>query len=1726
MNEESKMRLSIPVLRGKLQDQTEVPHGKETTKQKDGHPTRKTSETTETLFITSAEQKLWEQLLGHLSPSFWEVKISRAPQRDLPALSFTGSPEAVLRAKETISHLLILVGSQVKVNLMDVPQLKVVGFFQLHKGFHLFLWEGEASHIRVDAVVRIGTSGGLGYGNTVLAQRVWSPEGALYTNLDIHFSDPPTVELAAGMVKLALEAAFRKGFQSVVISYSGSTISTSEAEVIVVGMEAFRKNHPVAPLKSIHVVFGDGKATTVFYKECQKHWCSGKNDLEKFKNMLLSLESTRIDVVTSPHIKKKADVVVLPLVLDSDGLDWGSGARAITQKALEAIPHAADLCPGDILLVSGSAFPEFGCRETYLVRLDDSQKQQPEEARKAIRNMVWSCLSTFYGSFLKSIVFPILQPTDVGQAVKWEWLLILLEEINQFLKSFPNTWMKLVQIVPLPGWTLPCLVEDSLSFAVEPIGLCHMEDPIFLQYLDENPSAFNEFQVQLKRAGYDIQIDLHWRLLMFQAMNQSVQLLDLGKAFQFVREKYVLHCERREEILEVLRDQQSLMKRFKSIRIYILDRMWLVGLFDEVSSFLQCLAYEASQRQLVSSECSAEPLPRYTIVKDVVLQEILPSNPLIKLEIIAKTPATIRFWGRRQSVREAERRLMELINSFQILPVPLSYFQLQFVKVQWDKLFYNNFFLERKIPVVLELSQVIQISGLDLGKMSAAKEILMKQVCERTVEIAEDLKWATECTEWKELLQRLGTHKEIAIHHVAPGWVIVVGLCPPVIQAEESIKEYLRDNSPMEERVSLARPELALAGKNLLYIMDWEHLNMNVVLQLNSQPLVLQVRGLQKHVREAMPTIKRVLDSLVLDKVPLKKRILSEYFSGVGASLLKNMAWQLSCIVGMKSQEFYCWNSTMNNEDPMKESFATGCTGTIYVMGKWNHVNCLKQNVAGFIAKFSKKSICHKAIATFKNVNSGEFLKNVLHEFPIDIRWLQDDELQICGFQEDVGNVLEAVHRKIEEYQSEMIEVKAQYESVPCIVVKESLFQERFPANSFVSIKVLAEDPTTIIFRGPRQKLVELKRQFEELLSGFQFLPVPLSKLQFQFVMAQWGKLFHNSFFLERSLPAILDISEIVQVSGLDLGEIKEAKKILMEQVCEKTVEIADQLQWVTKCKEWGQLLNRLKSHKDVVVHYTPSNQVTLVGLCSRTAEVEECIQEYLSLNSPMKDTMIFTKPELVLAGESLLHIMDWEHLSVSIKFKPSSQMLSLQVKGLRKFVQEAIPIIKEDLDSLMFGIIPLKKKVLHVYFSEGGADLLKKMAKTQNCIVRMQIKESHSSSNGITNRNENVLQGLAEDHRAVVHVVGKERNVTSLKQHLSGFIAKFHKKTICSAEISALSDENLKALCEDTSHQYPVVFHLLRGNVVQVCGSQEDVENVIGKIYIKLEEALFTKIEKAQAEQIDSKLLYETVRWYHKTDAGWSTFDIITNHNLELAYGEKKMSALVLWDGAKVKINFLKCEATMPGNKKIRIKREICLWDKNIAPYWEAMDGRLVKKVELQPSSEEYQDVVKNFYKTAGNYRIVKVERIQNRYLWVSYCWKQSWMEKRNPERTQNELILYHGTQPENHSSICEIGFKNAFRKEGVFGQGIYFSMTADLSVSYARPDLRGLQYIFQARVLTGEYVLGNQSMVLPPVKQGGKSRYDSLVNVLEKPNIFVIFFDDHAYPEYLITFCGPTQF
>lgn len=76
------------------------------------------------------------------------------------------------------------------------------------------------------------------------------------------------------------------------------------------------------------------------------------------------------------------------------------------------------------------------------------------------------------------------------------------------------------------------------------------------------------------------------------------------------------------------------------------------------------------------------------------------------------------------------------------------------------------------------------------------------------------------------------------------------------------------------------------------------------------------------------------------------------------------------------------------------------------------------------------------------------------------------------------------------------------------------------------------------------------------------------------------------------------------------------------------------------------------------------------------------------------------------------------------------------------------------------------------------------------------------------------------------------------------------------------------------------------------------------------------------------------------------------------------------------------------------------------------------------------------------------------------------------------------------------------------------YFSTVASYSEKYAR----GSRAMFLTRVLCGLYTVGNSDDTHPPYANG--RMYDSCVDNLENPLMYMVYANDQCYPEYVIHF------
>ncbi|KAM4626869.1 protein mono-ADP-ribosyltransferase PARP15-like [Discoglossus pictus] len=198
-----------------------------------------------------------------------------------------------------------------------------------------------------------------------------------------------------------------------------------------------------------------------------------------------------------------------------------------------------------------------------------------------------------------------------------------------------------------------------------------------------------------------------------------------------------------------------------------------------------------------------------------------------------------------------------------------------------------------------------------------------------------------------------------------------------------------------------------------------------------------------------------------------------------------------------------------------------------------------------------------------------------------------------------------------------------------------------------------------------------------------------------------------------------------------------------------------------------------------------------------------------------------------------------------------------------------------------------------------------------------------------------------------------------------------------------------------------------------------------------------------------------------------------------------------------------------------------------DIPPSWTDMGSSEFMAVTLQEDSQEYKEVEGNFVKTSTktSVKVIKVERIQDLKQWQSYTVKMQAVNRKYPNQL-NERHLYHGTSFDVTKKINHHGFNRSFcGKNGkAYGQGTYFAKEAYYSShdKFSVPDQDENKYVYQAAVITGTYCAGKQSYKEPPrINEDSEADlYNCVVDKVNNPFIFVVFCDDGAYPEYLITF------
>ncbi|CAG5128267.1 unnamed protein product [Candidula unifasciata] len=126
--------------------------------------------------------------------------------------------------------------------------------------------------------------------------------------------------------------------------------------------------------------------------------------------------------------------------------------------------------------------------------------------------------------------------------------------------------------------------------------------------------------------------------------------------------------------------------------------------------------------------------------------------------------------------------------------------------------------------------------------------------------------------------------------------------------------------------------------------------------------------------------------------------------------------------------------------------------------------------------------------------------------------------------------------------------------------------------------------------------------------------------------------------------------------------------------------------------------------------------------------------------------------------------------------------------------------------------------------------------------------------------------------------------------------------------------------------------------------------------------------------------------------------------------------------------------------------------------------------------------------------------------------------MVQENDGMDVTEKQLYHGTHRSTLEAIARKGFDWRLS-----GKHAHERATADLTKTFARDANCETHFMFVARVLVGRHTGGKAGLKRPPPLDEnnpfGKS-YDSCVDDIFCPQVYVIFDSNQAYPEYIIEY------
>lgn len=168
---------------------------------------------------------------------------------------------------------------------------------------------------------------------------------------------------------------------------------------------------------------------------------------------------------------------------------------------------------------------------------------------------------------------------------------------------------------------------------------------------------------------------------------------------------------------------------------------------------------------------------------------------------------------------------------------------------------------------------------------------------------------------------------------------------------------------------------------------------------------------------------------------------------------------------------------------------------------------------------------------------------------------------------------------------------------------------------------------------------------------------------------------------------------------------------------------------------------------------------------------------------------------------------------------------------------------------------------------------------------------------------------------------------------------------------------------------------------------------------------------------------------------------------------------------------------------------------------------SQFLEKVSI--SSVKFEEICKMIEKSYPYSCILWIDQVNNDNLRINFEKYKSTLSS-----SHEELVLFHGTSESSALIIIEQGFDCKKNVTSAYGKGSYFATTASYSKTYMKPCHDEISFMLVCNVLVDKKCKGSYGLVIDQTK------YDTAVDNLQKPSIYVVPNNNAVYPSYLVAF------